>query len=164
MARIIGDSARNGNRPVKPHHTMAGCSMHDRSGDISISSSEPSEFSTCLSRSDALKLLEFIHRSISCNDEETFRALFPKLQELFPFDFATVVLGQLDEKNGIVTALDVNISFAEEWFRNIRRRTTYRRAPLSERTLRPTGSNTGARCGKNWGSRKRSSRSAWILT
>ena len=91
--------------------------MHDRSGDISISSSEPSEFSTCLSRSDALKLLEFIHRSISCNDEGAFRALFPKLQELLQFDFATVILGRLDEKNGIVTDLDVNISFSEEWFR-----------------------------------------------
>ena len=117
MARIVGDSARNGNRRVNPHHTMAGCSMLDRSGDISISSSEPSEFGSCLSRSDALKLLEFIHRSISCNDEEAFRALFPKLQELLPFDFATVVLGHLDDKNGIVTALHVNISFSEEWFR-----------------------------------------------
>jgi DNA-binding CsgD family transcriptional regulator len=96
---------------------MAGCGMHDRSGDIAISSSEPSEFSTCLSRSDALKLLEFIHRSISCNDEEAFRALFPKLQELLQFDFATVVLGHLDDRNGIITAFDVNISFAEEWFR-----------------------------------------------
>ena len=117
MARIIRDSARNGNRRVNPHHTMAGYGMHDRSGGISISSSEPSEFSTCLSRSDALKLLEFIHRAISCNDEGAFRALFPKLQELLQFDFATVVLGHLDEKNGIVTALDVNISFSEEWFR-----------------------------------------------
>ena len=91
--------------------------MFDRSGDISISSSEPSEFSTCLSRNDALNLLELIHRSISCDNEGDFRALFPKLQEIFPFDFATVVLGHLDNRNGIVAALDVNISFSEEWFR-----------------------------------------------
>jgi DNA-binding CsgD family transcriptional regulator len=60
---------------------------------------------------------EFIHRSISCDDEEAFRALFPKLQELLQFDFATVVLGHLDDSNGIVVPLYVNISFSEEWFR-----------------------------------------------
>ncbi|HEX2769408.1 MAG TPA: hypothetical protein VHN12_08985 [Geobacteraceae bacterium] len=123
--------------------------MHDRRGDISISLSEPSEFSTCLSRNDALKLLEFIHRSISCDNEEAFRALFPKLQELFSFDFATVVLGHLDESNCIATALHVNISFSEEWFREYMSKGTCRRVPLSERTLHPTSFNIGPMSGKN---------------
>jgi LuxR family transcriptional regulator, quorum-sensing system regulator CviR len=118
MARIIRDPAQiNTIRPVRSHHVIESCNMHGRGGDIILSSSDPSEFSTCLSRNDALKLLEFIHRSISCNDEEAFRALFPRLQELIPFDFATVVLGHLDDCKGIVTSLLVNISFSEEWFR-----------------------------------------------
>jgi DNA-binding CsgD family transcriptional regulator len=69
-----------------------------------------------LSGNEALTLLEIIHSSLSCNSGNDFEALFPKIQRLIPFDFATVVLGHLDDRNGIVTAHHVNISFSEEWF------------------------------------------------
>jgi DNA-binding CsgD family transcriptional regulator len=91
--------------------------MFDKNGDSPLSSFDESEFSASLSHNDSLKLLEFIHRSISCNDEGAFRALFPMLQELIPFDFATVVLGRLEEASGIIMDLLVNISFSEDWFR-----------------------------------------------
>ncbi len=69
-----------------------------------------------LSGNEALTLLEIIHSSLSCNTGNEFKALFPKLQELFPFDFATGVLGHLDSSNVIVPAHHINISFSEEWF------------------------------------------------
>jgi hypothetical protein len=78
---------------------------------------EPSELSACLSGNDGIKILEIIHKSLSCDADEDFIALFPRLQDLFPFDFATVALGYLDDANGIVGVHHVNISFSEDWFR-----------------------------------------------
>jgi LuxR family transcriptional regulator, quorum-sensing system regulator CviR len=69
-----------------------------------------------LSGNDAMTLLEIIHSSLSCDSGNDFKALFPKIQRVIPFDFATAVLGHLDDCNGIVTAHHVNISFSEEWF------------------------------------------------
>jgi DNA-binding CsgD family transcriptional regulator len=69
-----------------------------------------------LSGNDALTLLEIIHSTLSCDSGNEFKALFPKLQGLFPFDFATGVLGHLDNRNGIVPAHHINISFSDEWF------------------------------------------------
>jgi DNA-binding CsgD family transcriptional regulator len=77
-------------------------------------SHELPDLSSYLSGSDALKLLEFIHKSLSCNTEEYFTALFPKIQELFPFEFATALLGN-QNNNGIVMIHGVNISFPDQW-------------------------------------------------
>jgi len=79
-------------------------------------SSEMPEFSSYLSGSDAIKLLEFIHKSLSCTAEEDFAALFPKIQELFPFDFATAILGHQDN-DGIAKVHNTNISFPEQWLK-----------------------------------------------
>ncbi len=76
----------------------------------------PSELHSLLSGTDATTLLEIIHKSLSCETEDDFTALFPKIQELFPFDFATTALGYRDDKGGIVTVYHVNVSFSEEWF------------------------------------------------
>jgi DNA-binding CsgD family transcriptional regulator len=80
-------------------------------------SQESPEFSSCLSGSDAIKLLEFIHKSLSCTTEEDFIGLFPNIQELFPFDFAGALLGSVDDCNELVIANGVNISFPSEWLR-----------------------------------------------
>jgi hypothetical protein len=56
-------------------------------------------------------LLEVIH------SDDDFVALFPSIQELFPFDFATVALAYHDNVRGIVGVHHVNISFSEAWFR-----------------------------------------------
>lgn len=77
---------------------------------------EPSELYSILSGNDATTLLEIIHKSLSCETDDDFTGLFPKIQELFPFDFATTALGYRDEQNGIVTVHHVNVSFSEEWF------------------------------------------------
>ena len=88
--------------------------MNNGREPIIASSPVPSEFTSCLSGNDAIKLLEVIHKSLSCNVEDDFTALFPKIQELFPFDFATAMLGYQDNK-GIVMVHGVNVSFPEPW-------------------------------------------------
>jgi len=77
-------------------------------------SCKTADIGSCLSGSDAISLLEFIHRSLSCNTEEDFTALFPMIQGFLPFDFATSLLGCL-ENNDVVIAQSVNISFPDEW-------------------------------------------------
>lgn len=68
-----------------------------------------------LSGSDAITLLEIIHKGLSCKTEEDFIVLFPKIQELFSFDFAGVLLGRHDNGNGLVITHGVNFSFHVEW-------------------------------------------------
>jgi DNA-binding CsgD family transcriptional regulator len=70
-----------------------------------------------LSGIDAITLLEIIHKGLSCKTEEDFTVLFPKIQELFAFDFAGVLLGHHDNGNSLVITHGVNISFHEEWLR-----------------------------------------------
>jgi len=41
--------------------------------------------------------------------------LFPRIQELFPYDFAGSILGRIDNNNGFIMSYGVNISFPEEW-------------------------------------------------
>ena len=42
---------------------------------------------------DALSLVELIGMCLASKSEKDFRALFPKIQELFPFEFAIAVMG-----------------------------------------------------------------------
>ncbi len=70
-----------------------------------------------LSGSDAIALLEIIYGSVACDGEQDFLSLFPKIQGLFPFDFAGVLLGNHDNNCGLVLAQGLNISFPEEWLR-----------------------------------------------
>lgn len=77
---------------------------------------ESPELSSYLSGPDAIKLLEFIHKSLSCTTKENFAALFPKIQELFPFDFTTALLGHQDS-HGMFLVPGANISFPEQWLR-----------------------------------------------
>jgi len=89
--------------------------MHAARNGVLKSSYVPAEFGLYLSGADAIKLLEFIHRCVNCEDETDFRALFSRLGELFPFDFAHALMGYRDSTDGVVITHRVNISFPEEW-------------------------------------------------
>ncbi len=79
------------------------------------SSSQPLEFIHGPAGNDAVTLLETIHRSLSCNTEQDFIDLFPKIQEMFPFDFAIAFLVSRDD--GRIMPVDgVDISFPAEFF------------------------------------------------
>jgi len=77
-------------------------------------SGESAKFSTYLSGPDAIKLLKVIHKSLSCVTKDNFAALFPMIQELFPFGHVTALLGH-HENNGMVLVPGANISFPEQW-------------------------------------------------
>ncbi len=78
---------------------------------------ESCNISSFISGNDAVGLLELIHECLSCKGEDDFRELFPKLGELFPYDFAASVLGLHDNLKGPVIIHGINISFPEEWVR-----------------------------------------------
>jgi len=80
-----------------------------------MSVQESPELLSCLSGNDALKLLEVIQSSLTCTSEAELSALFPKIQGLFSFDFAGVLLGNLDGCRGLILAHGLNISFPDEW-------------------------------------------------
>ena len=89
--------------------------MYATSEGLPTSTFNPPDLSHFLSGCDAIKLLEFVHKCVSCEEEEDFKDLFPKLREMLPFDFAHALLGHHDSTKGIVMAHGVNISFPEEW-------------------------------------------------
>ena len=68
-----------------------------------------------LSHQDALELLELIHRSSSCADENSYRCLMESLRSLIPFSFAICGSAQLGQDGTIVTYEAINISYPTEW-------------------------------------------------
>lgn len=99
--------------------------MYDQRIEILTSSGSPVTGS-CLSGMDAITLLEIIHSAISCTTETGFKTLFPRIQELFSFDFVIAVSGHQDEKLGVVHGPCVNISFPDEWMREYTSRSYFR--------------------------------------
>jgi DNA-binding CsgD family transcriptional regulator len=91
--------------------------MYDQRVEILTSPAESPLTDSFLSGNDALTLLEIIHTTISCETEADFKALFPKIQELFPFDYVTAVSGHHDDRFGAVPGPCVNVSFPDEWLR-----------------------------------------------
>jgi len=70
-----------------------------------------------LSGADAISLLELIGRCLASKGEEDFRALFPKIREILPFDYAIAVLAENGGNPGSHSDYSVNISFPEGWLR-----------------------------------------------
>jgi DNA-binding CsgD family transcriptional regulator len=91
--------------------------MYVQSVEILSSSTESPLTGSCLSGHDAITLLEIIHSTISCVTEADFKVLFPKIQELFSFDYVTAVSGHHDAILGAVPGPCVNISFPDAWMR-----------------------------------------------
>lgn len=85
------------------------------SREVIVTAYQPSELRFCLSGNDALTLLEFIQKCLNCNTKEDYLALFPKIRELLPFDFANSFLAHHDAEKGLVLAYNANISFPKEW-------------------------------------------------
>jgi hypothetical protein len=82
-----------------------------------MSSDELPALISFLSGIDAVTLLEIIHTGMSCESEADFVSLFPTIRELFPFDFAGVLLGNRGVSQDPVISHGVNASFPEEWVR-----------------------------------------------
>ncbi len=91
--------------------------MSDEREGLPKTSPERPEFLSRLSGADAIRLLEIIHRCLSSNTEEDFIGLFPKIRELFAFEFAGALLGDHDDRSGLVLAQGFNINFPADWLR-----------------------------------------------
>ena len=102
---------------------------------IILSPSEPSELISCLSNNDAITLLEIIHKSISCNTEADFINLSLKIKELFPFEFASAMLGFHGSGKGPVILHGINISFPEEWVSEYFSRNYHQKSALSKQNF-----------------------------
>jgi DNA-binding CsgD family transcriptional regulator len=87
---------------------------------------ESSELKSFLSGNDAIKLLELIHKSLSSDSEEDLVSLFPKIGELFPFEYVNAALGRHVSSDEIELVQGFNVSFPEEWMREYLSRNYFR--------------------------------------
>lgn len=68
-----------------------------------------------LSKSDAISLLEIIHKSLSCSSDRDFRALMNYLGSLIPYEYATSAFVQINDDSTIKSCEIVNINYPVEW-------------------------------------------------
>ena len=68
-----------------------------------------------LSRGDALFILNLIHQSLFCRDEDGLRNLIEKLKHLFPFDFSICGVARMNDGVSIKSYDVVNINYPAQW-------------------------------------------------
>lgn len=78
-----------------------------------MSSFEPTKFRSWLSATDAMTVLEITHGCISCRSEVEFRSLFPKMQQLLPFDHAIAIAARRGARRGVLMLDAINHSYPE---------------------------------------------------
>jgi LuxR family transcriptional regulator, quorum-sensing system regulator CviR len=76
---------------------------------------EPTKFRSWLSPADAMTVLEITHGCISCRTEGAFRLLFPRMQELLPFDHAVAVAARRGARRGVLMLDAINHSYPESF-------------------------------------------------
>jgi DNA-binding CsgD family transcriptional regulator len=86
-------------------------------GGAPMRSCESAGLSSWLSAGEAVKLLELTRACISCRTEREFRSLFPRIQEVLPFDHAIAMSGRRNGQGGVIVDRAVNVSFPEEYAR-----------------------------------------------
>lgn len=69
----------------------------------------------CLSKQDAVSLLELIHAATLCASEQDFRDIMTKLKLLMPHDYAIAAVAQSDGDHRIKSYDAINISYPSEW-------------------------------------------------
>jgi len=72
-------------------------------------------FNKLLSKRDAVTLLELIHTSLLCSNEEDFKALVNKLHEVISYDFAFSGLGKTDTHGNVVSYKIINVNYPAGW-------------------------------------------------
>jgi LuxR family transcriptional regulator, quorum-sensing system regulator CviR len=68
-----------------------------------------------LSKSDAISLLEIIHKSLSCSSVRDFRALMSGLGSLISYEYATSAFVRINDDSTIKSCEIVNINYPVEW-------------------------------------------------
>lgn len=68
-----------------------------------------------LSKRDAILILELIHKTLSCRDEEQFSKIVMSMKELVPFDLALTGLANLDPLRKVKSYNILNVNYPAEW-------------------------------------------------
>jgi len=71
--------------------------------------------SNYLSGGDALFILNLIHQSLFCRDEEGFRNLIENLKQIIPFDFSICGVARMNDGVSIKSYDVVNINYPAQW-------------------------------------------------
>lgn len=87
--------------------TLKGLTGTDQRFDLLLKS--------LLSKQDAICLLELIHKSISCTEEDNLKELMNRLSCLIPYDSAICLLAQKEVNDMIKSYEVINISYPTEW-------------------------------------------------
>lgn len=82
--------------------------------DESMLPEEPLDMGV-LSEYDAKLLLDLIHSSFSCGTQYTYKELFGKLRELFPFEYASSMLAQPYANGSFESVGSINFNFPSEY-------------------------------------------------
>ncbi|MCX5717589.1 MAG: autoinducer binding domain-containing protein [Nitrospirae bacterium] len=72
-------------------------------------------FNKLLSKRDAITLLELIHTSLFCSNEEDFKGLVVRLNEVIPYDFAISGLAKTDSYGNVASYKIINVNYPAEW-------------------------------------------------
>ena len=78
--------------------------------------SRPSDLHSMLSGNDAIRLLEIIHQSVSCEDRKDFISLLMELRELLPFDFGIAIPGTWNNREFTPSGL-IDLGLVEDFSR-----------------------------------------------
>ena len=72
-------------------------------------------FNELLSKRDSISLLELIHTSLLCSNEEDFKGLVNKLHKLISYDFAVSGLAKTDNYGKVISYKIMNVNYPVEW-------------------------------------------------
>jgi DNA-binding CsgD family transcriptional regulator len=96
---------------------------------------DSTRFGSWVASQDAVKLLEITHACVSCRTEGEFRRLFPRVQEIAPFDRAIAIACRFGARGGLVAGRAVNVSYPEEFVREYVARDYFRLDPVMSDAL-----------------------------
>jgi len=74
-------------------------------------------FNKLLSKRDAITLLELIHTSLLCSNEEDFKGLVNKLHEVISYDFAVSGAARTDDCGNILSYKIINLNYPADWLK-----------------------------------------------
>jgi DNA-binding CsgD family transcriptional regulator len=100
--------------------------VHDKRDGIRSNSCSLSNLESSLSKGELITLLEFMYKSLSCEEKDDFIGLFPIIKELIPFDHASAVLGYRNIE-GITVIDGINISYPDQFCREYKLRNYFQR-------------------------------------
>src|SRR5574340_966237 len=74
-------------------------------------------FNKLLSKRDAITLLELIHTSLLCSNEEDFKKLVGRLHEVIPYDFAVSGAARTDDCGNVLSYKIINLNYPAHWLK-----------------------------------------------